>query len=94
MKELWKSNNQFFNQFFSFVGPRLGLTAEKNYKEFIINMALRQSSLELLFKGNPNYQVSYGPFSNVLPLQSLGHLKAFGTDNTYIFLLLLLFASF
>lgn len=58
-------------------------------------MALRQSSLELLYKGNPNYQGSYVPFSKVFPLQSLGHLKASGTDNTYILLLLLFFfASF
>lgn len=77
IKELWKPNNKFF----TFVRTRLALTAEKNYKEFIINIVLRQTSLELLFKGNPSYQVNYVPFSNLLPLQSLGHLKAFGTDN-------------
>lgn len=51
IKELQKPNKNFF----LFVRTRLRLTAEKIYKDFIINTALMQASLDLLFKGNPNY---------------------------------------
>lgn len=51
IKELWNPNNKLF----LFVRTKLRLTAEKIYKEFIINMALKQASSDLLFKGNPNY---------------------------------------
>lgn len=51
IKELWKPNKKFF----LLVRTTLRLTAEKIYKEFLINTALKQASLNLLFKGNPNY---------------------------------------
>lgn len=49
IKELWKPNNKFF----LFVRTKVRLTAEKIYKEFIINTALKQASLDLLLRATP-----------------------------------------